>query len=54
MTDNEYDIGADETHTLPDCDDCGGFRVKEWNPDRMEWICPACFPEPEEEEPEEE
>jgi len=40
--DNEYDLPDDEIYPPPNCDDCGGFEVKEYN--GHAWVCPSCFP----------
>ena len=39
-----YDTCDDETRPDPDCDDCGGFRIMNWNADKGEWFCPDCEP----------
>ena len=48
MTDEGRDILPDETHSKPSCDDCGEFQAKEWDEDKLEWICPFCFPKDDE------
>ena len=39
---NERDFSPDEIHPDPDCDDCGGFRIKKYNGYTNRWDCPAC------------
>ena len=50
----KYDICEEDARSNPNCDDCGGFGVKEWDGEKLDWVCPTCFPKNEEGEDDDE
>ena len=42
MEDTERDMADDEIRPDPDCDDCGGFRIKKYDAHIGKWTCPRC------------